>query len=81
MNDLADGVYPGECSECRRRIGGVEWFWFVDAGSAFFTFCRDCGAPDDFDDVTRATAIELTDDRSGEKFARAVEVPASWFDD
>lgn len=79
MNDLHDGTYPGLCAGCERLIDGREWFWFADGGSVFLTFCQDCGEPDGFDKVTRAVAVELTDDETDETFDRAIELPAAWF--
>ena len=81
LTDIADGVYPGRCSEkdCRREIDGKEWFWFVDAGGAKLSFCQNCGAPDgEWEYVTRATAVELVDDRTGEAFDRAIDINSFW---
>lgn len=80
MDELQDLGVLGDCANCGGEMDGTEWFWYADAGSAHLTFHRDCRPNHDhFEQVARATAVRLVDDRTGDPFVRLLGLPDDWF--
>lgn len=78
-DELTDLGVLGSCVECGESLGGLDWIWYVDAGSAHLTFCQSCGPPEgDWSRCVRATPTRLTDNRTGERFVRLLSVD-EWF--
>lgn len=80
MEELQDLGVLDTCANCSGEMDGGTWFWYADAGSVHLTFHQDC-CPDhqNFKRVERATAVRLTDDRTGERFVRLLAIPDDWF--
>jgi len=77
---LADVDHRLRCNatDCGEQLNAAEWFWYVDAGSAHLTFCRDCGdEAAEFEDYYPATAVQLTTD-DGEQFARLIDLTGTF---